>query len=142
MRYFLVVAHKTLVGPHLLAEIQHRYEASGQDCRFHLLVPKTPPSDGAYTEAEIAALARERLDTGLAAVRELGIPVSGGIGDSHPVSAVQDLLRKSDVRVDEIIISTLPPGISAWLKLDVPHRLANAVTVPVHHVVAASEAVA
>lgn len=131
MRNYLVVAYKTLVGPHLLAEIQRRYDATGQASRFHLLVP-----------SESAVLANERLAAGLHAVRDLGIPASGEIGDQHPLVAVQDLLRRGEVRVDEIILSTLPPGISAWLRFDVPHRLANAVAVPVHHVVAAREAVA
>ena len=46
MRNYLVVAHKTLVGPHLLAEIEHHYEATAQASRFHLLVPRTPPQRG------------------------------------------------------------------------------------------------
>ena len=142
MRHYLVVAHKTLVGPHLLAEIGHHYQACGSAARFHLLVPLTPPSDGAHTEGETAVLAGARLELGLQAVRDLGVPATGEIGDVHPVAAVQDLLRRGEVRVDEIIVSTLPPGISAWLRLDVPHRLANAVDVPVHHVLAAREAVA
>jgi hypothetical protein len=142
MHHYLVVAHKTLVGPHLLAEIEHRFQVRGQASRFHLLVPRTPPGDGAYTDGASAVLARARLEAGLQVVRELGIPATGETGDEHPVAAVQDLLRRSEVRVDEIIISTLPRGISAWLRLDVPHRLANAVAVPVHHVVAAREAVA
>jgi hypothetical protein len=142
MRNYLVVAHKTLVGPHLLAEIRHRYRLSERASRFHLLVPMTPPTEGDHSHGQVAEFAGERLAAGLVAVRELGVPATGEIGDAHPVTAVQDLLRRGEVRVDEIIVSTLPPGISAWLRLDVPHRLANAVDVPVHHVVPAREAVA
>jgi len=51
------------------------------------------------------------------------------VGDRDPVQAVRDALRERTV--DEIILSTLPPGISRWLGQDVPSRLRGAVPVPV-----------
>ena len=33
-------------------------------------------------------------------------------------------------RFDEILLSTLPPGISRWLAWDLPHRLRRKTSVP------------
>jgi hypothetical protein len=43
--------------------------------------------------------------------------------------------------VDEIILSTLAPGVSKWLKRDLPHRLARRFDLPVIHVIAVQERV-
>lgn len=36
---------------------------------------------------------------------------------------------------DEVILSTLPPGVSRWLKQDLPHRLERHFDIPVTHVI-------
>ena len=48
MHRILVVAHKTLGGPHLLEEVHRRIQAG--PCRVHLLVPVNHPM-GAFSEA-------------------------------------------------------------------------------------------
>jgi hypothetical protein len=53
--------------------------------------------------------------------------------------AVGDVLRREEY--DEIILSTLPPGASKWLKRDLPHKLARQYQLPVTHVVGSSELV-
>ena len=58
------------------------------------------------------------------------------VGDASPVAAVQDALLRRDY--DTIVISTLPPKASRWLRMDVIHRLERVVTVPVIHVIAHS----
>ena len=35
---------------------------------------------------------------------------------------------------DEVIVSTLPETVSRWLRLDLPHRLARALSVPVSQI--------
>ena len=45
------------------------------------------------------------------------------------VAAVRDAMRGRDV--GEVILSTLPPGISRWLGQDVPSRLRGAVPVEI-----------
>jgi hypothetical protein len=86
----------------------------------------------------VAAATRRRLAEGLEALATVGVEATGDIGDGRPVLAVKDLLRDGRVPVDEIILSTLPPGLSRWLHLDVPHRMAEAVApIPVHHILAA-----
>jgi hypothetical protein len=63
--------------------------------------------------------------------------VDGEVGDANPLLAVQDVMLRQDF--DEIILSTLRPGLSRWLKLDLPDRLEAHVTIPVIHVLGEPE---
>jgi hypothetical protein len=132
MRTVLVVAHRTLVGDALLAEVTDLV-GSGS-CRFHLLVPVHHPSGHVWTDGEVEAAARKRLDEGLARFRELGAEVTGEVGDANPVEAVLGWLRRGN-HADEIVLSTLHPRVSQWLKWDVLNRLQRQVRAPVTHVV-------
>ena len=134
MRHYLVVAHRTLIGPHVLGWIRER--AADGPIHVHVVVPVSPGSALTWTEAALHTEASRRLEEGLDALRDLGVEASGEVGDGHPVAAVLDVMNHGVVPVDEILISTLPPGVSRWLRLDAPRRLANAVAVPVTHVVA------
>ena len=60
-----------------------------------------------------------------------GSEVTGSLGDSEPLMAIHDAVNLGDY--DEIIISTLPLGISRWLKLDLISK-ARAIGLPVTHV--------
>jgi hypothetical protein len=133
---YLVVANQTLAGKHLLDRV--RECLSEGMCTFHVVVPATSPSDHAvWTEGEAMALAQERLDAALAAFRELGADADGEVGDPSPVEAIRDALR--DREFDGIILSTLPPGISRWLRQDLPSRVEKEFDLPVTHVVADDE---
>jgi hypothetical protein len=59
----------------------------------------------------------------------MGADAAGEVGCADPVAAAQDAIRS--VAVDEILLSTLPSGVSRWLGQDVPARLRRAVSVPV-----------
>ncbi len=131
MRTYLVVGNRTLGGEPLVQRIGEL--AAGGDCRFHLVVPATHPEDHAWTEGEAVAAARQRLEAALERLRGLGADVDGEVGDSNPMLAVEDTMREGGF--DEIILSTLPPGPSRWLKLDLPHRVTSRFAVPVTHVV-------
>src|SRR5689334_8369278 len=61
----------------------------------------------------------------------------GAVGDANPVLAIADLVR--DREFDEILLSTLPPGPSRWLRQDLPHRVERRFGLPVTHVVAVPE---
>lgn len=134
MRTYLVLAHKTLLGGPLLEALRER--AARAPSRFHLVVPMEVPSGATWTEGQVRRAAEERLAAGLEQLGAAGLEVTGEVGDGRPVDAVQQVLLRGDLSIDEIIVSTLPPGPSRWLKWDVPHRVATvAAPIPVHHVV-------
>ncbi len=127
MRTYLIIANQTLVGEELRHEITERL-AAGQ-ARFHVVVPATPVSHGlTWEEGEALASAQDRLDASLTWLRERETEATGEIGDHDPVQAARDALRHLDV--DEIILSTLPAGISRWIGQDVPSRLRGAIPLP------------
>lgn len=139
MRSYLVVGNQTLAGPELTTLIEELMAADGGTA-FHVVVPATPVQRGfTWDEGEARAEARRRLDAFMDRLHEMGAEASGEIGSRDPIEAVQDALRGHPA--DEIILSTLPPGISRWLGQDVPTRLRGSVVLPVTVVTAARESV-
>jgi hypothetical protein len=129
MRSYLVVGNQSLAGPALSAAIAERI-ASGDPTHFHVVVPATPIQDGfTWDEDKAQAAAQARLDAMLDHLRTFGVEASGEVGHKDPVEAARDAMRGHPV--DEVILSTLPPGISRWLGQDAPTRLKAAVAVPV-----------
>jgi hypothetical protein len=132
-RRYLVVANVTLNSPQLTAKIREYHSAGAS--RFHLVVPATPSPDTlTWTEEEVRAIARDRLLEAVVRFRGLGIEVTGEVGDGMPLLAMEDACRAQGF--DEIILSTLPPGMSRWLKLDLPNRAISRLGLPVTHVIA------
>jgi len=136
MRRYLVVANQTLGGGHLLALLRELADGPSQ---FHVLVPATPPVDHLWTEAEAVVTARRRLDTAIERFREVGIEATGEVGDGRPLQAIDDVLARE--AFDEIVLSTLPPRLSRWLRLDLVHRVQTTFGLPVRHVIAHRESV-
>jgi hypothetical protein len=149
MRHVLVVANRTVGGDELAEVIKARHAAG--PCDFHLLVPvpPTPPIGVAmgFSAMEVgmipAALgpdehevAEERLQYGLEWMHDLGVTVTGSVGESDAVRAIRDVLEAHPI--DEIIISTLPTSLSRWLHQDLPHRVERKVKLPVTVVTAAT----
>lgn len=132
----LVVAHQTAATAPLLDAVRER--AARSPARFHLVVPSRPhgldkvmdPADHGRDEATRAM--EDALPKLSAAA---GQPVTGEVGDSEPLMAIQDALSRG--HYDETIISTLPLGISRWLHLDLISK-AKALGPPVTHVLAPS----
>lgn len=138
MHRYLIVANQTITSPQLVAEILDRH--AREQCTFHILVPATRTHGTAlWTEGRARAHAREVLDAAQRFYRDAGVETTGEIGDESPVLAIGDVLRSESF--DEIIVSTLPAGISRWLKLDLPHRIERHYHLRVMHVVATPERV-
>jgi hypothetical protein len=138
MRSYLVVGNQTLDSPELAMAIRERL-ASGP-ARFHIVVPATPVQRGlTWDEDEARIAAQDRLTAMIGRLVELDAEVTGEIGHRDPIEATEDALRGREV--DEVILSTLPPGISRWLGQDVPTRLKGSVLVPVTVVTTQRESV-
>jgi hypothetical protein len=130
----LVVAHQTAATGALLDAVRER--AARSPARFHLVVPRQPhgmhklvdPLEAGQEEAErVLAEALPKLS------HAAGGEFTGAIGDAEPLMAIQDAVNLGSY--DEIIISTLPLGISRWLKLDLVSKT-RALGLPVTHVAA------
>ncbi len=134
--HVLVVAHRTAVTSGLLEAVRER--ARRGPARFHLVVPQRPhgmhklvdPQDTGEDEAQrVLADALPKLS------EAAGHEVTGSVGDAEPLMAIHDAINLGGY--DEIIISTLPLGVSRWLKLDLVSK-ARALGLPVTHVQAPS----
>ena len=136
MRSYLVVGNQTLASPELETAIREVLTAGETD--FHVVVPVEPAQKGfTWDEGEARAAARDRLDAFIHKLESMGAEASGEIGSRDPIEAVHDALRSHPA--DEIILSTLPPGPSVWIRQDLPHRVTKAFSLPVTHVVAKRE---
>jgi hypothetical protein len=135
----LVVARTTAATPALLDAIRARAERG--PARFHLLVPN-PAAHAELTEVE-----RERHHVEGEHLLELALPLideaagaqaDGSVSARHdPMDAIEETLREG--AFDEIIVSTLPHGVSRWLHADLPSRVAH-LGLPVTTITAVSRA--
>jgi hypothetical protein len=120
----LVIANRTADSEELLEALEGR--ARSGPVAFTLLVP-CGPSGRDETRA--------RLESAVAKLRAHGLDVEGSLGrDSDPIVAAHEAWDPN--AMDEIVVCTLPTGVSRWLQLDLPHRIAKLTDAPVTHVVA------
>lgn len=120
----LVVAHKTAATQPLLDAVRER--AQRGPATFTLLVPNAAHGLHKVVDAEDqgAGEAQGVLDAALPTLSEAaGAQVEGIVGDPDPSAAVQDAINLRGF--DEIIISTLSPRLSRWLKLDLPSKVSG-----------------
>ncbi len=123
MGQYLLVAHQTAEHAELV-EAAKDLAASDSGGAFTLLVPATPVGDLlTWEEGETKDVARARATSAAAALRRSGVNViDARIGDADPVLAIDDEILAGR-RYDVIVISTLQPGVSRWIRMDVVSRL-------------------
>jgi len=130
----LVVANRTAGSPELLDALRAR--AAQGEATFTLLVPATP--HGVAWAADMhsgGSEAEEHMNNAVERMRSAGLSGrEGKVGDPDPIAAVQDEVNFASY--DEVVVSTLPGGISKWLKLDLPHRVERTTGLPTTHVLA------
>ena len=124
-QHVLVVANVTASSPELLNVLRRR--AEGAPTTIHLVVPAAPLGQG----REMAA---HSLEEALAELRSAGLEADGVVGHEDPFVAVTDVW--DPLSYDEIIISTLPIGVSRWLHAGLPERIGRVTGALVTHVVA------
>lgn len=117
--HLLVVANRTADSDELLATLRER--AGRGPIAVTLLVPQD--THGGYGPRLRAALDR---------LHDAGIEAEGMLGDTDPISAVAEVWDPR--RYDEILVCTLPTGVSRWLGIDLPHRVARMTDAVVHHI--------
>ena len=123
MAEYLLVAHQTAERQELL-DAARELAAHDSHATFTLLVPATPVGDLlTWEEGEAKEAAQARARSAAAALQRNGLKVVGvRVGDADPVLAVDDEYTAGR-RYNALVISTLPPGLSRWIKMDVVSRL-------------------
>src|ERR687896_1330869 len=121
----LVVANVTATSDELLAALRAR--AARDRCAFTLVVPAPGVGPAGHQAAEAA------LATALDRMRAESLHVDGAVGAHDPLAAIDEVWDPT--RFDEVVISTLPTGVSKWLQIDLPHRVERMTGVDVRHVI-------
>jgi hypothetical protein len=106
----LLVANRTAAAPRLLDEIGRR--AKSRACEFTLLIPNAPDRKAADWTLATALPLLQRAARG---------SVDSMVGGPDPFESVETAVR--DGEFDEIIVSTLPRGMSKWSRRDLISRL-------------------
>lgn len=153
MRRYLIVANQTLGGEALQEAVLERMRQG--PATFYVIVPATRPADYSISaaamyggmlgmegfafppEASGEDRAAEHLAAALRRLSALGADADGEVGDPDPVEAVRVVLERRSF--DEIILSTLPSGISRWLRMDLLSRMTRRFDLPITHVVVTAD---
>ena len=133
MARYLLVAHQTAQSQELLDAAQ-ALKRDDAEAEFVLLVPATPVGNLLVWErGETEEVARRQADQARARLEERDLRViDARVGDADPVNARSDEFLEGG-RYSAVVISTLPAGMSRWLKLDVISRARR--TFPRHRVI-------
>jgi len=135
MSRYLVVTHQTALSPDLQRKVS-ALVAADPAAEYAVLVPEAPGLP--YTwEGETVDVARQRADAAKTLLEETARArvFRTAVGAAEPLQAITDELL-AQPGYDALVICTLPPGVSRWLKLDLVHRAERKFGLRVIHVVA------
>ncbi len=135
MARYLVVAHQTVSS----SELQNKVaELVTEDpaAEFAILVPELRASDFTW-EGETVDVAKQRAEATMAQLKDTtGARVVRAVaGTSDALEAITNEFAAQPA-YDTLVVCTLPPGISRWLRLDLVRQARRKFGVPVIHVVA------
>jgi hypothetical protein len=137
MAQYLIVAYQTATSPELLDRVS---ELAGEDpmASFTILVPATPVVHLlTWEEGDTNEIASQKALEARTLFEGLGLNVAETkVGDGSLLLAIGDELRAQPNKYDVIVLSTLPPGVSRWLRLDVHNQAERKFGMPVIPVVA------
>jgi hypothetical protein len=139
MSRYLVVTHQTALSPALQRKVS-ALVAEDPAAEFAVLVPEAPGPPLTW-EGETVDVARQRAEAARTLLEEKAQArvVRTAVGAPEPLQAIADELR-AQPGYDTLVICTLPPGVSRWLKLDLVHRAERKFGLRVIHVVAEAAA--
>lgn len=132
-KQILVVANETVVSRKLVDLIERH--AAGGPVAVTVVAPVNQPRQGyvVYYDTRKAA-ARRRLDRTLEILRKEGVPATGVVVETDPVSALRDAINQLEPA--EVIVSTHPRQKSGWLRRDAVEQMRRvAGSLPFEHVV-------
>jgi predicted RNase H-like HicB family nuclease len=139
MSRYLVVTHQTALSRELQRTVS-ALVAKDPSAEFAVLVPDEPGLALTW-EGETVDEARHRAEAAKTLLEETAHArvFRTAVGAAEPLRAIADELLEHP-GYDTLVICTLPPGISRWLKLDLVHRAERKFGVRVIHVVAEAAA--
>ena len=139
MSRYLVVTHQTALSPALQRKVS-ALVAEDPAAEFAVLVPEAPGPPLTW-EGETVDVATQRAETARTLLEEKAQArvVRTAVGAPEPLQAISDELR-AQPGYDTLVICTLPPGVSRWLKLDLVHRAERKFGLRVIHVAAEAAA--
>ena len=139
MSRYLVVTHQTALSPELKRKVS-ALVAEDPAAEFAVLVPEAPGVAITW-EGETVDVARQRAEATKTLLEETARAqvFRTAVGVSDPLQAITGELL-THPGYDTLVICTLPPGISRWLKLDLVHRAERKFGLRVIHVVAEASA--
>ena len=125
----LVVAGRSADYPGLADAL--RLHRAAVPTSFTLLVPAVPQGFAWATDMHSGwPAAADRAARAAKRMREAGLDLTETIvGDPDPFAAVGDVLHAR--RFDEVVVATLPRGVSTWLRIGLPARLGRVTDLPV-----------
>jgi predicted RNase H-like HicB family nuclease len=140
MPKYLVVTHQTALSPEVERSVS-ALVAEDPAAEFAVLVPELPGVPVTW-EGETIDVARQRADAAKELLEETARArvFRTAVGAPDPLQAITDELLVH--RYDALVICTLPPGVSRWLRLDLVHRAERKFGLRVIHVVAQAPAAA
>lgn len=135
----LIMANQTLESGELIERLREiDPDGSGE---YFVCVPANPIDTGqadykgaVYLWEATAEAAQRRLDDMLAIIRGAGLSAEGALGDYRPLRAMAEAV--DSFRPDQLVIVTLPPEESMWLRFEMVERASEQYDMPVTHVVA------
>jgi hypothetical protein len=127
----LVIANRTIECEEIGDAILERAKAGPVEVTL-----VAPASSGPSSMRARRMETAQRLERTVQRLSETGVPVEGIVGDTDPLVAAQDAWDPR--RFDEVIVVTLPTGISRWMAADLPHRVERLTAARVTHIVAAA----
>src|SRR6266508_4216407 len=116
MSRYLIVTHQTALS----ADLQRKVSAlvvEDPAAEFAVLVPEAPGSTFTW-EGETVDVARQRAEAAKTLLEETARArvFRTAVGAPEPLQAINDELL-AHPGYDTLVICTLPPGVSRWLKL-------------------------
>jgi hypothetical protein len=125
----LVVAARSADYPGLIETL--RLHRAGVPTSFTLLVPAVPYGFAWATDMHSGwTAAADRAERAAKRMRAAGLDLEETIvGDPDPFAAVGDVVHSR--RFDEIVVATLPRGVSSWLRIGLPARLGRVTDLPI-----------